>query len=253
MNRWESTLTLLETRLQQLIEGNLARLFPAVNLQNELVQQLVAAMQADICYGADGVLQAPDQFTIFMPSVQAQEMIAADSLEELCANLVQAAGEAGIAFPRRPTIRVMSNPESSAAHISIVAQFSLKEDSGTVPLWHTSGNETAQNAPRAFMIVDGTQHFPLEGMAVNIGCQADNHLVIVNGSVLPYHAQVRVIKGSYVIFDLSSGDLTINGVKISQSILYPGDVIALGGVHLVFGEEPFPKAGNTQKIIPAPG
>jgi len=49
---------------------------------------------------------------------------------------------------------------------------------------------------------------------------------------------LRVIKGSYVIFDLdSSGGTFVNGARIHQITLNPGDVISIAGVPVVFGQE----------------
>ena len=52
------------------------------------------------------------------------------------------------------------------------------------------------------------------------------------------HAQLRAIKGRFVIFDLNStGGTFVNAQRTSQSVLYPGDVISLAGVPLVFGQD----------------
>jgi pSer/pThr/pTyr-binding forkhead associated (FHA) protein len=68
------------------------------------------------------------------------------------------------------------------------------------------------------------------------------------------HAQLRAIRGRYVIFDLgSSGGTFINGVRLGQSTLAPGDVISLAGVNLVFGQDesrPTAYPGGTQPVSP---
>ena len=44
-------------------------------------------------------------------------------------------------------------------------------------------------------------------------------------------------RGPYVIFDLqSTGGTTVNGHRVVQQTLTPGDVIALAGVSLVYGK-----------------
>jgi pSer/pThr/pTyr-binding forkhead associated (FHA) protein len=66
----------------------------------------------------------------------------------------------------------------------------------------------------------------------------ENQLVIDDPRVSRTHAQLRAIKGRYVVFDLNStGGTFVNGQRTSQSALYPGDVISLAGVTLVFGQD----------------
>jgi pSer/pThr/pTyr-binding forkhead associated (FHA) protein len=52
------------------------------------------------------------------------------------------------------------------------------------------------------------------------------------------HAQIRAIRGQYVLFDLNStGGTMVNGRRVHQCALKPGDVISLSGVPLIYGEE----------------
>jgi pSer/pThr/pTyr-binding forkhead associated (FHA) protein len=102
------------------------------------------------------------------------------------------------------------------------------------------------------------QIFPLDESVINLGRRSDNHVVIDEMRVSRKHAQIRAIKGHYVIFDLdSSGGTYVNGVLSSQATLYPGDVISLAGVDLVYGQDAAYLSGNdsgsTQPLVPFPG
>lgn len=105
--------------------------------------------------------------------------------------------------------------------------------------------DSKENAPEdntmpenAFLIIEGVKVFPLTTPVVNIGRRLDNTLVIDDPRVSRNHAQLRAIKGRYVIFDLNStGGTFINGQRASQSVLYPGDVVSLAGVALIFGQD----------------
>jgi pSer/pThr/pTyr-binding forkhead associated (FHA) protein len=106
----------------------------------------------------------------------------------------------------------------------------------------------------AFLIVGGTQTVPLSRSVVNIGRRLDNHVVLDDPRVSRVHAQLRVVKDHFVIFDLnSSGGTFVNGHRTNQSVLHPGDVISLAGVTLIFGQDlpaaPSPNEGQTK---PAP-
>jgi len=88
----------------------------------------------------------------------------------------------------------------------------------------------------AFLIVEGKRAVSLERSVTNIGRKNDNHIVIKNQHVSRYHAQIRNIKGSYVLMDLESTvGTSINGKKIKQAFLKEGDVISIGGTPLLFG------------------
>ena len=90
----------------------------------------------------------------------------------------------------------------------------------------------------AFVIVDGIRVIPLTQTIVNIGRRVENTLVIDDPRVSRTHAQLRAINGRYIIFDLNStGGTFINGERVTQSILYPGDVISLAGADLIYGQK----------------
>ena len=110
-------------------------------------------------------------------------------------------------------------------------------------------DELHQKPASAFLIVDGTQIFSLDGAAVNIGRRADNDLVIDDQRVSRLHAQIRWVRGRYILFDLgSAGGTWVNKARVNQAPLFPGDVISLAGVPLVFGLED-EGTDQTQELI----
>jgi pSer/pThr/pTyr-binding forkhead associated (FHA) protein len=87
------------------------------------------------------------------------------------------------------------------------------------------------------LIVEGKRAISLERPVTKIGRKSDNHIVIKNQHVSRYHAQIRNIKGSYVLMDLESTvGTSINGKKVKQAFLKQGDVISVGGTPLIFGQ-----------------
>lgn len=91
--------------------------------------------------------------------------------------------------------------------------------------------------PTAFLIVEGNRGISLERPITSIGRKNDNHIVIKDQHVSRYHAQIRNIKGSYILMDLESTvGTSINGKKIKQAFLKEGDVISIGGSPLIFGQ-----------------
>jgi pSer/pThr/pTyr-binding forkhead associated (FHA) protein len=66
----------------------------------------------------------------------------------------------------------------------------------------------------------------------------DNQLVIDDPRVSRLHALLRAVHGQHILCDLnSSGGTFINGQRITQQALRPGDVISLAGFTLIYGED----------------
>jgi pSer/pThr/pTyr-binding forkhead associated (FHA) protein len=114
----------------------------------------------------------------------------------------------------------------------------------------TSGDNIPENA---FLIIEGVKVYALKESVVNIGRRLENGLVIDDPRVSRNHAQLRAIKGRFVLFDLNStGGTFVNGQRTSQTVLYPGDVISLSGVALIFGQDnppPRPDLAETGPLI----
>ena len=73
-------------------------------------------------------------------------------------------------------------------------------------------------------------------------------MVIKDQRISRLHAQIRLVNGKFIIFDLdSSGGTMVNNQKIHQATLHSGDVISLAGVPLIFGQETTPP-DETQEL-----
>jgi pSer/pThr/pTyr-binding forkhead associated (FHA) protein len=119
-----------------------------------------------------------------------------------------------------------------------------------------SGEQADQTTPTkpGFLIVGGTKVFTIQTAVTNIGRRLDNHLVVNDPRVSRYHAQIRCSRGRFIIFDLNStGGTFVNGQRTSQSVLYPGDVISLAGLPIIFGQDHPPTnlaGGATTPLTP---
>ncbi|MBT3390455.1 MAG: FHA domain-containing protein [Chloroflexi bacterium] len=94
-----------------------------------------------------------------------------------------------------------------------------------------------ETTPSAFLIVDGGQIVPLDRAVITIGRKKDNQIIINNPHVSRHHAQIRNVQQRYLLVDLNSKvGCSVNGKRVEQALLKPGDVISIGGVPLIFGQ-----------------
>ena len=239
----------LEIQLQSLIEGGLARFIPAGIDQKDLSTQLVDEMRANLQVQPDSSFLAPNIFFLYLHPNHALILSENQSiLDELAAMLGKIGAEAGIQFPSPPKLRALPDPEIALGESHILAQFHYDHlvDTSTLKAEPPPEKPDMLNA---FLIVNGSEIFPLSGKVVNIGRNSENDLVILDLRVSRFHAQLRTIRDRYVIFDLdSTGGTFVNDKRITQSTLHPGDVITLAGMPLIYGQDFSPLSGETQDI-----
>lgn len=233
-NLLPGTLARLESRLQSLVEGSLALIFsPRIDLPRRLFD----AMQNGLKPLADGRIAAPNFYYIstskkLATSLQKQPEL----LEDLSRNLENASLEAGFTLLEPIIIQATEVEDYPDQKIEINAFVHLEALSQTTDL--VSDNALESLPAGAFLVVNGIEIFSLAQPVINIGRRPDNQLVIDDPRISRIHAQLRAVKGRYVIFDLdSTGGTQVNGKTTLQSVLFPGDVILLAGIPLVYGQE----------------
>ena len=89
----------------------------------------------------------------------------------------------------------------------------------------------------AYLIVN-SEVYPIKHHLTNLGRKLDNHIVINDPRVSRNHAQIRFVENRFVLLDLNStGGTSVNGKKITQSVLYSGDAISLAGCEVKFVQD----------------
>lgn len=99
-------------------------------------------------------------------------------------------------------------------------------------------NEVDAIPHNAFLIAEGGKVHPLDKTIITIGRKLDSQLVIDDPRVSRSHAQLRAVKGRFVLFDLNStGGTFVNGNRINQVVLYPNDLVQFGGVPFRYSQD----------------
>jgi len=248
MSNLRNTLSQIESKLQSLVEDNLLRLFSSYNQTKDLSDKLITALKSGIKLQPTGEMIAPNLFSIHIPPDKEEDYKANENfLDELAESIQEVADQLGLKFVSPPVIRFVVEQKIAEAN-QVTAQISRVDLNKTSTLEQSSVQEASIVPLNAYLIVNGSQVFTLENNVTNIGRRSDNHLVINDVRISRVHAQIRLVKGKFVIFDLESlGGVFINNQRINQAVLYPGDVISLAGISLVYGQES-PNMGETQRL-----
>ena len=234
----KTRLDLIESRLQALIEG-LAP-FSKGDVQSRLAHQLVEAMHDELSAAEDGRLEAPCRYTIFLDPFSLHDWRKGpEQFPRIASGLEQAAQEAGVHFNGQVTFSLVEDIELLPGTTRVVARWEDAALGRTAVFTPGAGSKPRPNpVGNSFLIVEGNKYFTIQEAVTNLGRRPDNHLVIDDPRVSRVHAQIRLNRGQFILFDLNStGGTMVNGQRIRQHVLQPGDVISLSGVAIIYGEE----------------
>jgi pSer/pThr/pTyr-binding forkhead associated (FHA) protein len=121
------------------------------------------------------------------------------------------------------------------------------QDKTTAPL---GADDVVQIPEESFLILEGRNLFPLKESMITIGRRYENSLVLNDPRVSRVHAQLRVLNGRFVLFDLKSrGGTFVNGKRVEHSLIYDGDIISLAGVELVFRQNNPPPRPDLRETV----
>ncbi len=245
----------LEAKIQSLVENQLTGIMPGIKLEDRIIQKLAVALKQNIIDQKDNGAVAPNAYTLIVASNSASTWDDSRIIDTLKYIIFTAGKDVGLIFESAPTITITTDNNYSEGEVSVIASHNKLE-----PVEETHGMATNTNnesdindtiPDNAFLIIEGVKVHPLKESVVNIGRRLENHLVIDDPRISRNHAQLRAIKGRFVLFDLNStGGTFVNGQRTSQTVLYPGDVISLAGVALIFGQDNPPPRPDLMETSP---
>ncbi len=229
----------LEQRIQNLVEKSIT-LVPGQSTR-QLTIAIIHDLRDTVVSAAMHEVEIPNIYTIRVNSADYSRLTQdTEWLDSLKSILLDSFAEANLKLHGALSIEITPDDSISLQKFE-VNYFSV----------HTTIEQTAALNPSAlntyskkhslgakYYLLQDQNVFPLNRGIFQIGRRRDNHLVLEHPSVSRNHTQIRLIDGNYVIFDLNSTSGTfVNGVKIKQTILHPGDVITLAGYSIIFIQE----------------
>jgi len=217
---------------------DLLKILPGRKVEDIIVQKLAAAIQLNTTTLEDGSVVAPNAYTLILHPGESAKWQDQQLLAILLHSITTVTQEAGFRITISPTIAIETDEKLSLSDAEIVASHRIEPmaETNASPL-DTGKLEDYSKLPRKRLFDRGRgEGVSIKASCHNIGRRLDNQLVIDDPRVSRNHAQLRAIKGRFVVFDLNStGGTFVNGQRASQTVLYPGDVISLAGVALIFG------------------
>jgi pSer/pThr/pTyr-binding forkhead associated (FHA) protein len=227
----------IEQRIENLIEIHLVKFLPGQSWHDKIAKQLTKSLKVNIPSDDMDRLISPNVILYIHPTVLAEWQKEPRLLDGLTKIFRLATSEAGLKFQSAPTISLATLETLSPDDIEVhIGGKSIAETQGAQNQEALLENDALSKV--AFLIIGGTKVYSIDQMVVNIGRRLDNQVVIDDPRVSRYHAQIRYVRDKFIVFDLNStGGTYVNGQRISQSVLYPGDVISLAGMPIIFGQD----------------
>jgi hypothetical protein len=237
----KSPLDQIEGKIKALFEGS-SSLFPWMDEQSTLMHRLIESIQecfADFDTDLTGV---PIRFSFYMNPEDRQFLEQQTNWQTALSKFItEISAELGYTLETQPEIQVISKLSLTSGDVEVKTFFEqrINRQTSAVPiaLGRFPGTQDTP-AHTASLILEDENLFPLDRSVINIGRKSSNHLVINDLRVSRTHAQIRAVPDGFIIFDIgSSGGTYINGERIYQHKLKPGDVISLAGIKLIYTED----------------
>jgi hypothetical protein len=247
-------LSKIEKTLRDLVEGALGDIFQTKTLSQQIARVVLDAMQEGLELHPDGRVLAPDSYLLYMHPTSARKLKeeAPKAHQQLLAALQEEARIKGIFFLSKPEIQVIEDRNFSEDGTRVKASISRRNLESTKEMGPTDERQTGTPPTGAFMIVEGKRHVALLKAVVYIGRRQDNDLVLNDPQVSRIHALLRVKDRRFVLFDLGSSHGTqVNNRAVQEHILQAGDVIRIGSIRMVYGEDPSNPADDTPTYQPS--
>jgi Protein of unknown function (DUF3662)/FHA domain len=229
-----------EDLAQRLIESSLARILRERLRTDEVLRALVRAIDDARTLGPQGEPVAPNHFWVTLSEqdlapLEYQQPKLADELAESVRQMIV---QMGLRMDMPPRVLLQGAADMPPHQLRVTARW-IPPD---LPVTHTAASpaQPVQLPRRPFLIVDGRRQIALVNELVRVGRSRENDVVVDDRRVSRHHAELRWQPGTrkFLYVDLeSTGGTKLNGYPIQQCTLEAGDILSLGGVEIIYGEE----------------
>lgn len=248
-----SLLRSLEEKIEGLVEGAFSRAFKSHVQPVELARKLAKEMEENKTRSVSRVY-VPNHYVVFLSPDDREQFVSYEVAlkKELSDYLLERARGEGLALVTRPQIEFKTDDRLSLGEFGIQAQLLGQPEGDAEPpqadYGHTMVYTPDRGTPpptdaarpprgRGYLVFDGRRTV-LAGERMTIGRSRDCEIVIDDPNVSRRHAEVRKTIEGWMVVDLgSTNGVKVNGRRVRDAVLSPGDEITLGLIRLDFEEE----------------
>ena len=239
-----SILKNIEAKLEGLFQGSFSRTFKSKVQPVEIARKLAKEMQDNKTVSISRTY-VPNQYLVYLSSQDRDQFEGYEDgvLKELSDYLLEHARSEGLALVTRPTVEFRTDDRLGLGEFGIQALLVQQpEDERAEPVQADFGQTmvySVDRSPRPLevppiadgraMLVGGGRRTVLSGSRFVIGRSRDADLTLDDPNVSRRHAELRREEGSWVVADLASTNgVKVNGRRVAEHRLTPGDEITLG-------------------------
>lgn len=251
----------LEAKIEGLVEGAFGRAFKSRVQPVELARKLAKEMEDQKTVSVAHTY-VPNQYAVYLSPGDREQFSGYESAlkKELSDYLLEHARKQSLALVTRPAISLETDDRLGTGEFGIQAWLSgaaaeeadaASESAGAAAqaadFGHTMVYSPERQAPRRLetpapaaraLLVDEDRRTVLSGDAVVVGRSRDCDLVLEDPNVSRRHLEVRQEDGAWRAVDLgSTNGIKVNGRRVEEAQLTPGDEITLGISSLTFEVE----------------
>lgn len=155
--------------------------------------------------------------------------------------LPELANEVGVALVYPPTVQIEPDEIIRFGRLLIRSEIDTSAEENRTKMHSRKGVQAkmakTMQQRQAWLIVNGKEHIELNEMVMHIGRKTDNEIVLDSPTISRVHAQIRWRYNHFNLFDLGSrAGVIVNGERVEECILQPGDVIQLAEISIIYGE-----------------
>ena len=247
-----SILRNLEAKLEGLFEGAFSRTFKSRVQPVEIARKLAKEMQDNKTVSISRTY-VPNQYNVYLSAEDRQQFEGYEDglTKELSDYLLEHARDEGLALITRPSVEFHTDERLGLGEFGIQAMLVRSaEDEDSEPAEADFGHTMVYSVDREArrleapplqgraMLVGAGRRTVLSGSRVLVGRSRDCDVMLDDPNVSRRHAELRHENGQWVVADLASTNgVKVNGRRVQEAPLSPGDEITLGLEKLRFEVE----------------
>lgn len=250
-----SVLRNIEQKLEGLFEGTFRSAFKSEVQPIEIARKLAKEMDDNKTVSISRTY-VPNQYTVYLSPQDRQQFEGWEDAarKELSDYLLQYARDGGLTLTTRPTVDFATDDRLGVGEFGIQAMLIKAENEDEEPqqadFGHTMVYSPSKDARRLepqgapagvqtrAMLVGAGKRTVLSGPRILIGRSRDCDIQLDDPNTSRRHAEVRREGDAWVVADLgSTNGIKVNGARVAEAELHPGDEVTLGLVRLRFERE----------------